>query len=186
MPRKEYMTPEQLHEILSYDAGTGELTWKVREEHWFKDGYRTAQGEANNWNTRYAEKRAGCVAKVGYRYVRLPFCSAPTPEHRVIWAMTNGVWPDVIDHINGDKLDNRLINLRNVTQKTNMSNAAMWSHNTSGQTGVMFDKRAKKWKSYIKVASKMINLGHFAEFENAVASRLAAEKQHGFTARHGV
>lgn len=186
MPRKEYMTPDQLHEILSYDAGTGELTWKVREARWFKDGYRTAQGEANNWNTKYAGKRAGAVFRVGYRYITLPGCSSATPEHRVIWAMTNGNWPDVIDHINGDKLDNRFINLRNVTQKVNMSNAAMWSHNTSGTTGVCWDKRAGRWTAKIKVSRKLINLKSGPSFEEAAKVRKEAEVLYGFTARHGL
>ena len=184
MSRKEYMPPEQMREILSYDPASGELTWKFRSSEWFKDGFRTAQGEANSWNAKYAGKRAGYLAKIGYRYIALP--TGRVPEHRVIWAMVHGEWPDVIDHIDGDKLDNRISNLRNVTQRVNMSNAGMWSHNTSGQTGVMFDKRSSKWKSYIKVDQKMINLGHCAEFEDAVAMRLDAEKQYGFTERHGV
>lgn len=183
--RKQYIAPERLRELFGYDAETGVLTWKQRDSSWFKDGFRTAQGEANNWNTRYAGKSAGYLASVGYRYVALPG-NHRVPEHRIIWAICYDEWPDTIDHINGIKTDNRISNLRNVTQSVNMKNAAMWSHNTSGVTGVMFDKRAKKWKSYIKVGSKMINLGHSEDFEAAVSMRLAAEDKYGFTARHGV
>lgn len=185
MARKEYMSPAQLRELLSYDPDSGTLTWLERSSKWFKDGFRTAQGEANNWNKRYAGKLAGYVAPIGYRYVALTG-GARVPEHRVIWAMVHGEWPDVIDHIDGNKTNNKIENLRNVTQRVNMANSVMWSHNTSGQTGVMFDKRVKKWKSYIKVDSKMINLGHCDNFDDAVAMRVAAEKRHGFTERHGV
>jgi hypothetical protein len=185
MARKEYMTPEQLREILSYDAGTGELTWKFREAHWFKDGYRTAESEAKNWNGKYAGKRAGYLAPVGYRYISLP-CGGRVPEHRVIWAITNDVWPDVIDHINGDPLDNAFTNLRNVTQGANMSNARMWSHNTSGVTGVYWDKKCGRWVAKIKVDSKTINLKSGPSFDEAAKVRKEAEAFYEFTPRHGI
>lgn len=183
--RKEYLKPEQLRELFAYDPEAGVLTWKERSAHWFKDGYRTAQGEANNWNTRYSGKPAGYVAPVGYRYVGLPGPHR-VPEHRVIWAMVYGEWPETIDHINGNKLDNRLRNLRNVTQAVNLKNAAKWSHNTSGVTGVCWDRRAGRWMASIKVGQKSIFLCHSDNLEDAALARKNAEARYGFTDRHGV
>jgi len=184
MSRKEYMPPEQMREILSYDPASGELTWKFRSSEWFKDGFRTAQGEANSWNAKYAGKRAGYLAKVGYRYIALP--TGRVPEHRVIWAMVHGEWPDVIDHIDGDKINNAIFNLRNVTQAVNMKNASKWANNTSGTTGVYWDKRSGCWLAKIKVDGKTINLLSTNSFSEAAETRKKAEELYSFTPRHGI
>lgn len=184
MAKKPLPTPEELRQLLRYEPETGKLYWLARGPEWFADGYRTAQGEANNFNSRYAGKEAGCLGPVGYYYVGLPG-GRHVPAHRVIWALVNGNWPDVVDHIDGDPLNNRIGNLRDISQAGNLRNARMWSHNTSGVTGVYWIKRTGKWRAAIKVDGKTINLGERRDFDEAVQLRRIAEAAHGFTARHG-
>lgn len=72
-----------------------------------------------------------------------------------------------VDHINGDKLDNRKINLRLATNSQNQANAKMWSTNKSGYRGVSFHNWSKKWIAGIKIMGKSINLGYFDKPINA-------------------
>lgn len=84
----------------------------------------------------------------------------------------------VFDHIDGDGANNRKSNLREVSQKTNMKNLKMYANNTSGHTGVYYNKLEKKWKARITVDNIKINLGTYATFEEAVIAREEAEKQY--------
>lgn len=108
------------------------------------------------------------------------------PPHRIIWKMVYGVDPpDVIDHINGDSRDNRLNNLRAVSQKENARNMKMSRSNTSGHTGVGVDSSGRGWGAHIKVDGKTHRLGTFDTFEEAVAARKTAERRFGFHPNHG-
>ena len=108
--------------------------------------------------------------------------------HLIIWAMTYGYWPQerglTIDHINGDRADNRLSNLRCVPQSLNQRNKAMPRSNTSGVMGV-YNYPEGKWTARIRVNGKHIVLGSFREKEHAVIARRAAERALGFSGRHG-
>lgn len=105
----------------------------------------------------------------------------PHVAHRVAWLIVNGYWPHEIDHINGNRADNRIKNLREVTRKANSENHAIASNNTSGATGVNFDKKSGRW--YAKIAGRY--LGMSATFEEALALRKAAELDHGYHPNHG-
>lgn len=90
-----------------------------------------------------------------------------------------------IDHINGNTQDNRLINLREVSHSENVKNARRRNDNTSGVSGVHWEKRRNKWRAYIKVANRRKYLGYFENFTDAVAARRAAEKLYNFHPNHG-
>jgi len=105
--------------------------------------------------------------------------------HRVIWFMTYGDWPETIDHENKDKTDNRISNLRSVTQQENTKNCGMGTNNTSGFTGVYWNKNNKKWIANICVDRKTKYLGSFKLIDEAIARRKAANIEYGFHENHG-
>jgi hypothetical protein len=79
-----------------------------------------------------------------------------------------------IDHINNIKTDNRLINLRFATYKENSMNASMKSNNTSGNTGVSFDKNSQKWIARICIDGIKKHLGYFKDKDDAIEARIKA------------
>jgi len=107
--------------------------------------------------------------------------------HRIIWCMVNGYFPEAgfeIDHINGDGLDNRLENLREVEVNINARNSKRRSNNTSGKTGVRLDKRRNKWCAYITdMQGQFKHLGSFNELDDAISARESAEELYGYTGR---
>jgi len=120
---------------------------------------------------------AGCTDRDGYlkvciksRFYRL---------HRLAWLYIYGTWPkNQIDHINRNRSDNRICNLRDVTNQQNMCNAGTYNTNTSGRAVVYWDKRDSRWRACIVNKGKYLSLGYFKTFDEAVAARLAAERLH--------
>jgi hypothetical protein len=97
-----------------------------------------------------------------------------------------GVLPDSqVDHINGDRSDNRFCNLRVVTLQENRKNMRMCKRNTSGVTGVCWENDRKKWKADIKINDKTVKLGRFDTIIDAVSARISANKLYGFHINHG-
>ena len=108
--------------------------------------------------------------------------------HRIIWKLYYGA--DVpndmqIDHINGDRADNRISNLRLVTMNENMMNKKIYKSNKSGIVGVAKRSDTGSWRAQISVNGKAIKLGSFKTKEEAITARLAAEKRYGFHSNHG-
>ena len=105
--------------------------------------------------------------------------------HRVIWLMVHGEFPDHIDHIDGDRTNNRIINLRNVSKKENAKNRAVSSLSITGVSGVRFDKSCNKFRVTINTSSGRKRIGSFADFDSAVEARKAAEASNGYHVNHG-
>lgn len=100
--------------------------------------------------------------------------------HRVAWAIYHGAWPDrIVDHINHDKLDNRIQNLRLVTNSESARNKPLSPRNKSGVAGVQ--RVGNRWVVTISTTQ----LGSFRSFDDAVAARRAAEVEMGFHPNHG-
>lgn len=104
-------------------------------------------------------------------------------EHRLVWAWHYGEVPRyrVIDHINNIRTDNRIENLQPLTFKQNVRKKKMSCRNTSGHTGVCWNKNTNAWLAQIHVGGKHINLGNFADVNQAVAARQRAERTYGYT-----
>ena len=152
------LTAEKLRSVLDYEPATGIFTWKVSTSR------RVKVGDV-----------AGCPDGGGY--LRIKIQSRLYKAHRLAWLYTYGEWPeDQIDHINRNKTDNRIANLREVTNKQNGQNASKRSDNTSGHPGVGWHKQSAKWVAQIKHNQKLIHLGYFTTLEEAIAARKAAEK----------
>lgn len=167
-------------ECFSYNPVTGVLTWKAdRPAHHFP----TSHGR-NTWRGRNAGKVAGSIGNQGYRVVTVG--GKFELAHRLIWLMVTGELPKhETDHINGDRLDNRLSNLRAVTTQENQRNAAMQCNNTSGHVGVDWNKASNKWRARIKIDGKQKYLGGFTDIEDAIEARAEADIKYGYHKNHG-
>lgn len=172
------MKAETLRELFDYDPDTGVLTHRPRSVGWF-----SADRFASAWNARFAGKVAGSVGGKGYCQVNVQ--GRVMQAHRVAWVIMTGEVPDEIDHINGDKSDNRFANLRAVSHQENGRNLKRARNNSSGVTGVGWNKRFGKWQARIKVAGRSKSLGYFDSLTRAKEARRIAEKVHGYHANHG-
>ena len=163
----EILTQSRLKELLHYDGEN--LIWRVRPAQHVKVG-----------------DFAGCVNPCGYITIKVDKKSYQ--GHRLIWLYIHGSFPvNGIDHINGNKLNNRIQNLRDVSPKTNRKNSKISSTNTSGITGVSWSKKSGKWQSQIDVDGVKIWLGYFdCKYRAASVRHLAMEIEGGYTKRHGV
>ena len=157
VPRPE-LTAEYLRSVLHYEPETGIFTWKVRTSRSVKVG-----------------DIAGCPGGGGYPQIRVQ--RRLHQAHRLAWLYVYGEWPeDQIDHINRIRTDNRISNLREVTNKQNNQNRSKPSNNTSGHPGVHWYKQRSKWQAQITHNQKQIHLGYFSILEEAISARKAAEK----------
>ena len=178
------MTPEFLHECFTYDAETGLLHWKHRPLKHF-----LTEREWKLVNTRQAEKLAGSERKrndgKGYLYIKA--CGKYEAVHRVALIMSGIEIPSgmVVDHINGDRQDNRLCNLRVTTPSGNAMNLKKRSNNTSGQHGIMWRKERSAWAVRLVVDGKTHVCGHFKDIGKAIECRDAALVRLGFSELHG-
>jgi hypothetical protein len=174
---------EDLRNLLDYDPETGELRWKRRDPKEFFDGKRYRYDRGRRWNAQRADRLATRNRLDGYCSISL--FGHKHLAHRVVWAIVHGRWPSEIDHVNGNRSDNRLSNLREVTRTENNRNSAIQRNNTSGVVGVNRCKQTGTWEARIKLHGKTRRLGRFANFDDAVAARKAAERQYGFHENHG-
>jgi hypothetical protein len=153
-----HLTPEQFFvEKLSYDSETGVLTWKEK--------VRNAEvGDV-----------AGSTSVQGYRVVYAN--GAQFKAHRVAWLLYYGEWPGkYIDHINGIRDDNRIVNLRDVAPSVNSQNLkSATARSSTGRLGVY--KARSKWKASICTGGKRTHLGLFKTIEQAEAAYLDAKRR---------
>lgn len=155
-PIRELPSQADLLKRLRYDEETGKLFWREHEGHKY-------------FNTRWAGKEAGWENDSGYS--ELTWEGKGLLAHRVIWKMKTGQQPaDSIDHIDGTKLNNRWVNLREVSHDQNMWNAKLFHTNTSGYRGVSFIQQHQLWRAAIGVNGKKKHLGYFKTPELAHAA----------------
>jgi hypothetical protein len=107
--------------------------------------------------------------------------------HRIAIFIKNGSWPkNQIDHINGNKDDNRIINLRECSASQNQQNSKKRIDNKSGVKGVSWHNGRKNWVCQLQINKKKIHVGEYKKFEDAVSAiKIAREKIHKEYANHG-
>jgi hypothetical protein len=163
MTRKPDITQEELRQAFDYNEKVGDLCWKYRP--------------ANNVKVGVPVR-----AKNTDGYYHVGFKRKVYTVHRIIWMLVYGEWPDAeIDHVNCDKNDNRLENLRLATKGQNQSNSHKRDGFTSLYKGVCWNDRSKKWRAQVTHDNKVVYLGEFTNQEDAheaycrVASGLKGE-----------
>lgn len=180
MAPKPLPSPEVLRQLLRYEPETGKLFWLARSPKWFPSGHRTQDGNAANWNSKYAGREA-FTADNGHGYLQGRVFAKSLLAHRVIWAMSTGAWPLAeIDHADNDPKNNRLSNLREATRAENEANKPIAARNKSGLRGVCFDPIRQKWVAQIGVNRRTIPLGRFSSADEAAAAYAKASAElHG-------
>lgn len=147
-----------LIDALAYDQASGVFTWRIRPSQ------RTMLGTI-----------AGSIDTHGYRQIR--YRRKMYLAHRLAWLFMTGDWPTMqIDHINGDRLDNRWTNLRQASHSVNSQNRR-WptKRNKSGVLGVFRD--GAKWRACIRVKGKTIGLGTFDSLDAAGNAYICAKRR---------
>jgi hypothetical protein len=151
-------TQENLKEMLEYDPHTGLFKWKVKKSHIVFPG-----------------RPAGCLNKFGY--MRIGIGGKSYMAHKLAWFYYYGTWPITdTDHINRERADNRICNLREATRSQNTLNTKTHRNHTSGVRGVDWVKNCQKWMARIQVNGSRQTIGLFRNLDDAIKAREEAEK----------
>lgn len=150
---------------------------QVQELFAYKDGELTRRSGS------YADKVAGSLNKKGYVIVCVNY--KLLKAHRLVFLYHHGYLPEQIDHIDGNKSNNRIENLRAATNGQNMMNRGAFRNNTSGCKGVFWDKEHGRWRVSIRKDKVLKHIGRFDDIELAeLVAVEARDKYHGAFARH--
>jgi hypothetical protein len=159
------LSADDVRAILDYDPDTGEFRWKTTRGHAQKGAL------------------AGSKDRKGYITIRVNFtlCYA----HRLAWLVTHGFWPEnQIDHIDCDKSNNRISNLREATNSQNQANRGIDCRNTSGRKGVSWNKSKGKWEARTRINNEQKFIGYFDDIHSAsIAYNSAVSSNFGEYAR---
>lgn len=114
----------------------------------------------------------------GHGYIKIGIKGKHIYAHRLAWLYVHSEWPEEIDHINGDRSDNRIVNLRSVSKAQNNQNMAIQKSNTSGFKGVSWCKDKKKWKAQISINNKNTFIGRYDTKEQAHEAYILEKSKH--------
>ncbi len=169
MSKKALPPYEELHRLFEYVSGAGHLLWRNRDD--------VRQSTISRWAGKPAgaRKRYVLVSIQGYG-----LCAA----HRIIWKMIYGTEPAEIDHIDCDKHNNRIENLREASRTQNHANRRVRRDSASGIKGVYWEASRQRWHAKIRINGRQTHLGRFNTVEAARAAYVdAANRAYGEFAR---
>jgi len=149
------VTHEELLDMLDYNPRTGVFLWRDPRSN------RHAVGDEAGWVTRSG-------------HIRIKIFGRSYLAHRLAWFYVKGVWPSLLDHINQNPADNRIVNLREATRRMNRLNSKKNANNKSGHAGVCWHAVTHKWRAYVNIDKRQKQIGLFVKLEDAVAARKAA------------
>ena len=163
------ITADVARTLFQYDPQSGIITWRVKRR-------RVNPGD-----------EAGCVVHShGKPYRSINTYGRGYMSHHIAFLLTTGAFPDrELDHIDGNGLNNKWHNLREVEHVENQHNRRRGSNNTSGHVGVVWHKRDKTWHVFVNVQKRQIFVGCFRDLTDAVAARHIASSEHGYHKNHG-
>ncbi len=162
------MTQNQLKKLVHYEPTTGVFT-RINTSKYssYNDGDVINRINDEGYPSSY----------IGGKTYRL---------HRLAFLYMIGSMPKhTVDHINHIKIDNRWVNLRDVTGAENMRNQSINAKNKSGHNGVHWHKRHSKWCANIFYQGKIVSLGSYDNISDAIAARKEADIKYGFHLNHG-
>ncbi len=158
------MTQSELKSLLHYDQDTGIFTWKSNIGHVKQNS------------------TAGSVSKRQYYVIGIN--KKLWLAHRLAWFYVYGYWPKIVDHINGNTIDNRISNLREASSIQNGYNQKINKNNKTGCKNVYWCKSKKRWIVKIKVNGHSKYIGCFKELELAdLIAKEARNKYHHIFSR---
>ena len=171
MKARDYLDVNMLKDELGYCGESGEFFWLKRKP-----------------GRRLSGKVGFIIKKTGYHSIEV--FGKGYLSHRFAWAIHYGEWPKgEIDHINGDKADNKIQNLRCVSRSGNVQNVPKRYGGSSKYKGVSWHKRIKKWQARIRSNNIEKHLGYFDEEEKAYEVYVMYVKKYhgkyGSLTRHG-
>ncbi|MGN8184597.1 HNH endonuclease signature motif containing protein [Burkholderia sp. 22088] len=157
MSRTKALTQDRLKQLLHYDPGTGEFTWRV---------------------SRGTVKAGSKAGSNNQGYVDISIDGVMHKAHRLAWLYIHGKWPDdELDHRVGRRSDNRITQIREATHAENMRNRGAYACNKSGYAGVDWRPSRGVWRARIGLDGKQIHVGNFATAEEAHKARIARLKE---------
>ena len=158
---KREITQKELLTLFNYDKETGELFWKISPNRRIKIG-----------------AQAGSNHNAGYRSVKID--KKNYLVHRIVYTLYHGSCPPFIDHINRDRSDNRIKNLRASTPMENQWNRTpnMSNKTSSKYVGVSYHKKSGKWRARIRAKNREISLGYFETEQAASEAYVKGSMRH--------
>jgi len=167
---KPIITQQFIKHILNYNPLTGVFIWKIE-----RPG-KARKGNVAGYSRKYK-------SSIDYRFIGIN--GIQYREHRLAWLYVFGRFPKgQIDHKDGNSINNRINNLREVTNQDNCKNQSRPVNNTSGCIGVSWRKTDKVWASYIYIDYVRKHLGNFKVKNDAIICRKMAEFDYGFHEHH--
>lgn len=148
-----------IKKLVKYDQNTGKFFWR------------------HSVKSQIAGKEAGTYTK---QHVGMTVNGHRKCAHQLAFLYMKGYIPEEIDHIDRNRFNNAWDNLREITSSDNNVNISLRENNTSGVTGVSFDKKSKKWRAYISYHNKRVEFEKSDDFVDAVKKRYKAEIHYGF------